>query len=166
MDSAPTRSRCVCFRAPRQCTSGCNARGSGCASKRWCSSPPQLQALADRLPQVLHISYLLFNEGYSSAQPERLIRRELCEEAIRLSLLLVVHPVGAAARYHLEAAIAAEYCLAPSYAQTRWDEIARPYEELETVSPSPLNVLNRAIVLAEWKGPDAGLTELSPELRF
>jgi RNA polymerase sigma-70 factor (ECF subfamily) len=38
---------------------------------------------------------LLFNEGYGSAQPDRLIRRDLCEEAIRLTLFLVAHPVGA-----------------------------------------------------------------------
>ncbi len=31
---------------------------------------------------------------------------------------------------------------------------------LERVAPSPLNVLNRAIALAEWKGPDAGLATL------
>src|SRR4029077_18521291 len=30
-------------------------------------------------------------------------------------------------------------------------------EVLERVAPSPLNVLNGAIALAEWKGPDAGL---------
>ncbi len=43
--------------------------------------------LASRLPAVLEILYLLFTEGYSSAQPDELIRRELCEEAIRLGRL-------------------------------------------------------------------------------
>ena len=33
-------------------------------------------------------------------------------------------------------------------------------EVLERVAPSPLNVLNRAIALAEWQGPDAGLAAL------
>ena len=38
--------------------------------------------------------YLLFNQGYHSSQPDQLVRRELCEEAIRLCALLVQHPVG------------------------------------------------------------------------
>jgi len=63
-------------------------------------------------------------------------------------------------RYHTEAGVAAEHCLAPSYAETNWEEIVRLYEVLERIAPSPLNVLNRAIVLAEWKGPDAGLAAL------
>jgi RNA polymerase sigma-70 factor (ECF subfamily) len=67
---------------------------------------------------------------------------------------------GTPSRYHVEAGIAAEHCLAPSYAETRWGEIVRLYEVLERIAPSPLNVLNRAIALAEWKGPDAGLAAL------
>jgi RNA polymerase sigma-70 factor (ECF subfamily) len=63
-------------------------------------------------------------------------------------------------RYHAEAGIAAEHCLAASYAETNWEEIVRLYEVLERVAPSPLNVLNRAIALAEWKGPDAALAAL------
>ena len=31
---------------------------------------------------------------------------------------------------------------------------------LERIAPSPLNVLNRAIALSEWKGADAGLAAL------
>lgn len=31
---------------------------------------------------------------------------------------------------------------------------------LERIAPSPLNVLNGAIALAEWKGPEAGLAAL------
>jgi RNA polymerase sigma-70 factor (ECF subfamily) len=63
-------------------------------------------------------------------------------------------------RYHAEAGIAAEHGLAPSYAETNWEEIVRLYEVLERIAPSPLNVLNRAIALAEWKGPGVGLAEL------
>ena len=53
------------------------------------------EELASRLPAVLEILYLFFTEGYSSAQPDEMIRREVCEEAIRLGLLLDEHPVGA-----------------------------------------------------------------------
>jgi RNA polymerase sigma-70 factor (ECF subfamily) len=63
-------------------------------------------------------------------------------------------------RYHVEAGIAAEHCLAPAYAETRWDEIARLYELLDAVAPSPINTLNRSIAVAEWKGPAAGLALL------
>ena len=48
-----------------------------------------------RVPSVLHMLYLLFNEGYSSAQPDRMIRRELCDEALRLALMLREEPAGA-----------------------------------------------------------------------
>ena len=41
------------------------------------------------------VLYLLFNEGYLSAHAEQAIRRELCDEAIRLATLLAEHPVGA-----------------------------------------------------------------------
>ena len=63
-------------------------------------------------------------------------------------------------RYHTEAGIAAEHCLAPSYRETDWAEIIRLYELLERIAPSPLNVLNRAIAIAEWKGPKEGLAAI------
>jgi len=181
--------------------------------------PAGVEELASRLPAVLEILYLLFTEGYSSAQPDEVIRRELCEEAIRLARLLDEYPVGAVpetaallalmyldasrfdsrvdgagglllleeqvrsrwdrdliqvgisylqrsargevfTRYHAEAAIAAEHCLAATYKETRWEEIARLYQMLDGVAPSPINTLNRAIAIAEWQGPDAGLALL------
>lgn len=181
--------------------------------------PPGIEELASRLPSVLEILYLLFTEGYSSARPDRMIRHELCEEAIRLGRLLDEHPVGAApetaallalmyldaarfdsrvdgagglllleeqdrslwdrdlihvgisylhraargevfTRYHAEAAVAAEHCLAPTYKETRWGEIVRLYEMLDGITPSLVNTLNRSIGIAEWKGPDAGLALL------
>ena len=57
---------------------------------------PAIEELASRLPAVLEILYLIFTKGYSSAQPDEMIRPEVCEEAIRLGLLLDEHPVGAA----------------------------------------------------------------------
>ena len=181
--------------------------------------PPGIGELSERIPAVLEVLYLLFTEGYSSAQPDKLIRHELCEDAIRLTLLLREHSVGAApetdallalmyldaarfesrvdgagglilleeqdrslwdreliqigvsylhraargdslSRYHAEAAIAAEHCLAPTYKDTRWSEIARLYQMLDGIAPSPINTLNRSIALAEWQGPEAGLVLL------
>jgi RNA polymerase sigma-70 factor (ECF subfamily) len=63
-------------------------------------------------------------------------------------------------RYHAEAGVAAEHCLAPSFAETRWDKVAECYEILERSAPSALHRLNRAIALAEYKGPAEGLAVL------
>ena len=79
----------------KRSTSGCSGLARRCASTSRDSNRPASSELASRLPAVLEILYLLFTEGYSSAQPDRLIRHELCEEAIRLGLLLDEHPVGA-----------------------------------------------------------------------
>ncbi|MBA4852420.1 sigma-70 family RNA polymerase sigma factor [Emticicia sp. BO119] len=49
---------------------------------------PQAKELTGRLEAVLKIIYLIFNEGYSSSHPDQLIRHELCEDAIRICLLL------------------------------------------------------------------------------
>lgn len=57
---------------------------------------PPLETLNSRLPAVQAVLYLLFNEGYLSAHAEEPIRRELCDEAIRLTNSLAEHPVGAA----------------------------------------------------------------------
>jgi RNA polymerase sigma-70 factor (ECF subfamily) len=56
---------------------------------------PPLEALRSRLSSVRDVLYLLFNQGYLSARAEHAIRRELCEDAIRLATLLAEHPVGA-----------------------------------------------------------------------
>lgn len=63
-------------------------------------------------------------------------------------------------RYHAEAGIAAEHCLAPSFHETRWDKIAENYLLLEKVAPSAIHRLNRAVAVAEWRGPAAGLDVL------
>jgi RNA polymerase sigma-70 factor (ECF subfamily) len=49
--------------------------------------PPDDQ-LPDRLRGVLMVVYLIFNEGYEASEGDRLVRGELCSEAIRLGRLL------------------------------------------------------------------------------
>jgi RNA polymerase sigma-70 factor (ECF subfamily) len=49
---------------------------------------PTDDVLPDRVRGVLAVVYLIFNEGYSAAAGERLVRGELCSEAIRLGRLL------------------------------------------------------------------------------
>lgn len=63
-------------------------------------------------------------------------------------------------RYHAEAGIAAEHCLAPSFQETRWDRVAELYLLLEKYAPSAIHKLNRAVAVAEWQGPAAGLALL------
>jgi RNA polymerase sigma-70 factor (ECF subfamily) len=63
-------------------------------------------------------------------------------------------------RYHAEAGIAAEHCLAPTFEETRWDRVAECYSLLEQTAPSALHRLNRSVAVAEWKGAGAGLAVL------
>jgi RNA polymerase sigma factor (sigma-70 family) len=64
-------------------------------------------------------------------------------------------------RYHAEAGIAAEHCLASSFEETRWDRIVESYALLERLAPSALHTLNRAVAIAEWLGPASGLAVLA-----
>ena len=59
--------------------------------------------------------------------------------------------------YQLLAAIAACHAQAPTAADTDWREIARCYERLNELSPSPVVALNRAVAVAMDHGPAAGL---------
>jgi RNA polymerase sigma-70 factor (ECF subfamily) len=52
---------------------------------------PGTAELSARLDGVLHTLYLLFNEGYKASVGDRLVREELCEEAIRLVTLVTQH---------------------------------------------------------------------------
>jgi RNA polymerase sigma-70 factor, ECF subfamily len=49
---------------------------------------PEEADLPDRLRAVLAVVYLIFNEGYTASSGDRLVREDLCEEAIRLGRLL------------------------------------------------------------------------------
>jgi len=49
---------------------------------------PPLEALGERVEAVLLVLYLIFNEGYSATAGRELIRRDLCDEAVRLARLM------------------------------------------------------------------------------
>lgn len=61
---------------------------------------PAGENLTARLDGVLGALYLLFNEGYKASAGERLLREDLCQEAVRLTSLLVAHPAGKTPRSH------------------------------------------------------------------
>ncbi len=50
---------------------------------------PPGHLLADRLDHTAAVLYLVFNEGYSASSGDDLVRRDLCDESIRLARLLV-----------------------------------------------------------------------------
>jgi RNA polymerase sigma-70 factor, ECF subfamily len=53
-------------------------------------SIPADHLLPERLRSVLAVLYLVFNEGYAASAGDDLVRRDLCDEAIRLAKLLAV----------------------------------------------------------------------------
>jgi len=50
---------------------------------------PLDDALTERLEAVMVVVYLVFNEGYAASFGARLVRHELCDQAIRLARMLV-----------------------------------------------------------------------------
>ena len=61
---------------------------------------PEGEELERRLDSVLQSLYLLFNEGYKASSGDKLVREELCWEAIRLTNLLAQNPAGNQPKTH------------------------------------------------------------------
>ncbi len=61
---------------------------------------PAGEELARRLDGVLQSLYLLFNEGYKASSGDKLVREDICAEAIRLAGLLAEHPAGNQPKTH------------------------------------------------------------------
>jgi RNA polymerase sigma-70 factor, ECF subfamily len=59
--------------------------------------------------------------------------------------------------YQIQAAINAVHSLAPSFDSTEWRPILTLYDQLYARAPTPIVALNRAVALAEVRGPAAGL---------
>jgi len=62
-----------------------------------------------------------------------------------------------ASRYHLEAAIAARHCSAPTFERTDWASICLLYDRLQEAAPSPVVDLNRAVAISYRDGPHAAI---------
>jgi RNA polymerase sigma-70 factor, ECF subfamily len=74
---------------------------------------------------------------------------------------------GGPGPYSLQAAIAALHASAPRATATDWRQIAGLFTELTRRQPTPIIRLNRAVAIAMWQGPQAGLPlieELAGEL--
>ncbi len=190
---------------------------------------PTGKELTARVTGVLQTLYLVFNEGYKASVGERLVREELCQEAIRLTQLLAGHSAGNQPRchallalmllnaarlpartdaegnilrlkeqdrthwdrpkiargmfhlaqsasgpeiseYHLQAGIAACHCAANTFEETDWQQILSLYDRLVELDDSPVVALNRAVAVANVRGPAAGIAAVksirnSKELR-
>jgi RNA polymerase sigma-70 factor, ECF subfamily len=59
--------------------------------------------------------------------------------------------------YQVQAAINAVHSVAPSFEDTDWPAILTLYDQLYALTPTPVVALNRAVALAEVRGPAAGL---------
>jgi RNA polymerase sigma factor (sigma-70 family) len=75
--------------------------------------------ITNRQNTVLHTLYLLFSEGYNSTHPDKLIRHELCEEAMRLCLLLTRNKITSTSETN---ALLALMCYQASRADSRLDK--------------------------------------------
>nr|WP_319385916.1 sigma-70 family RNA polymerase sigma factor [uncultured Roseibium sp.] len=84
-------------------------------------------------------------------------RRNIAEGTVLLEAAL---RKGKPGPLQIEAAIAATHARAPSYEETDWVELDRLYRALEIIRPSPVVSLNRAVVIARLKGPEAALALL------
>jgi len=59
--------------------------------------------------------------------------------------------------YQIQAAINAVHSDAPSAAQTDWNQILTLYDQLLSITQTPIVALNRAVAVAEIHGPQAAL---------
>ena len=169
---------------------------------------PAATEMHDRLEAVLTVIYLVFNEGYAATRG-RLLRSDLCAEAIRMGRLLrtlmLPRPPAEAiallalmllhdARRDARLDDSGDVVILEEQDRRRWDRqqiaealplveeaflsgpdsdapgsvalqagehagenIAKLYNQLERLQPSPIVSLNRAVAVAMVNGPEAGI---------
>jgi RNA polymerase sigma factor (sigma-70 family) len=133
-----------------------------------------LRRLMPREPEALGLlALLLLHESRAGARFDgwgRLIRladqdrrrwdRELAAEATGLlDRAILLHQPGP---YQVQAAIAALHSAAPTYPETDWQQIRLLYDRLQSMTPSPVIQLNRAVATRYLLGPEAALAEVEP----
>jgi len=118
---------------------------------------PRGPDLSARLPSVLEVVYLVFNEGYAATRGDDWVRAELCEDALRLGRVLAglvpdeaeVHGLVAlmelqASRFRARVGPGGEPILLLDQDRSRWDQL---------LIRRGLAVLARAEALAHPLGP-------------
>jgi RNA polymerase sigma factor (sigma-70 family) len=139
---------------------------------------PQGQELVERLPAVLEVIYLIFNEGYAATQGEHWVRPELCDDAIRLGRVLAelvpthteVHGLVAlmeiqASRLAARVGPDGKPILLLDQDRSRWDRVLidRGLEALERSAalktPFGLYALQAAIAACHARARTAGATD-------
>jgi len=118
---------------------------------------PKGPELSERLPSVLEVVYLIFNEGYSATRGDDWMRTSLCEDALRLGRMLTqlvpadaeVHGLCALMELHASRArarvdAAGDPILLPDQNRGRWDRL---------LIQRGLSALERAESLARPLGP-------------
>jgi RNA polymerase sigma-70 factor (ECF subfamily) len=91
-------------------------------------------------------------------QDPRLWNSQMIEEAE--ALLFGASRMGAIGRYQLEAAVQSAHVVRRLTGKTDWAAIERLYDALAAIIDSPVVAINRAIAIAETRGPAAGLAAL------
>lgn len=88
-------------------------------------------------------------------------------ELIRAGLVALDHSKNETepTAYHLEARIAAEHAISPSFAATNWKNILALYDQLLRVKDTEQVRLNRIVALRYAKGPEAALREMEAPLQ-
>jgi RNA polymerase sigma-70 factor (ECF subfamily) len=138
---------------------------------------PEPHLLPERLPAVLAVLYLIFNEGYSASAGDALVRHELCAEAIRLARLLCelmpdepeAHGLLALmllhdARRDARTGPAGELVLLEDQDRSRWhrdqiDEAEAVLERAMRVRPVGPYRLQAAIAALHCDAPDVARTD-------
>ena len=133
-----------------------------------------LHNLMPNEPEVLGLlALLLFHESRAAARFDgwgRMIRlsdqdRSKWNETLALeatSLLDRAIAMRKPGPYQVQAAIAALHAQAPDWERTDWRQIRLLYGRLQTMSPSPVVLLNRAVATRYVTGPEAALSETDP----
>ncbi len=88
-------------------------------------------------------------------------------ELIRAGLVALDHSKNETepTAYHLEARIAAEHAISPSFAATNWKNILALYDQLLRVKDTEQVRLNRLVALRYAEGPQAALREIETQLQ-
>ncbi|HEY4136683.1 MAG TPA: RNA polymerase sigma factor [Alphaproteobacteria bacterium] len=93
-------------------------------------------------------------------QDRSLWNRAMIDEGLALLDKAIRHRRPGA--YQIQAAIAAMHARAARPENTDWAEIDALYAGLETLQPSPIVTLNRAVVVNKLRGPEAALSMIEP----